>query len=117
MPLKPAFLKAHSTLVVDTRHFDADFTARLLDAIGDVDEQTDGVLFHSENFQALALIDDRLALSRRLMTDDGSHIVAIDKNEQEALGHAGGGRCAMTRGFACARNTVPMRLAPDNSIS
>ena len=29
------------------------FTARLLEAIGDVDEQTDGVLFHSENFQAL----------------------------------------------------------------
>ena len=52
-PLTPEFLKAHPTLVVDTRHFDADFTARLLEAIGDVDEQTDGVLFHSENFQAL----------------------------------------------------------------
>ena len=53
-PLTPEFLKAHPTLVVDTRHFDADFTARLLEAIGDVDEQTDGVLFHSENFQALS---------------------------------------------------------------
>ena len=56
MPLTPEFLKAHPTLVVDTRHFDADFTARLLEAIGDVDEQTDGVLFHSENFQALRLL-------------------------------------------------------------
>ena len=52
-PLKPAFLKAHPTLAVDTRHFDAAFTARLLEALGDVEEQTDGVLFHSENFQAL----------------------------------------------------------------
>jgi adenine-specific DNA-methyltransferase len=31
-PLTPAFLKLHSTLVLDTRRFDADFTARLLDA-------------------------------------------------------------------------------------
>jgi adenine-specific DNA-methyltransferase len=57
--LKPAFLKAHPTLVLDTRHFDADITARLLEAIGDVDEQTDGVLFHSENFQALSCMQAR----------------------------------------------------------
>ncbi|MDF1552468.1 MAG: site-specific DNA-methyltransferase [Deferrisomatales bacterium] len=57
--LKPAFLKAHPMLVVDTRHFDAGFTARLLDASGDVGEQADGVLFHSENFQALSLMQAR----------------------------------------------------------
>ena len=57
--LKPAFLKAHPTLMVDTRYFDSDFIARVLEAIGDVDEQTDGVLFHSENFQALSLMQAR----------------------------------------------------------
>ncbi len=57
--LKPEFLKAHPTLVLDTQHFDAAFTARLLEAIGDVDEQTDGVLFHSENFHALSLMKAR----------------------------------------------------------
>ena len=31
------FLKAHPTLTVDTRHFASDFTARLIEAIGDVD--------------------------------------------------------------------------------
>jgi adenine-specific DNA-methyltransferase len=56
VPLKPAFLKVHPTIVVDTRHFDAAFTARLLESLGDVDELTDGVLFHSENFQALSLM-------------------------------------------------------------
>lgn len=60
VPLKPEFLKAHPTLVVDTQHFDAAFTARLLEALGDIDEQTDGVLFHSENHQALALMQIRL---------------------------------------------------------
>lgn len=34
----------------------------------------------------LTLMDNRLALSRRLAKSDGSHIIAIDENEQEALG-------------------------------
>ncbi len=53
------FLSAHPTLMIDTRHFSAYFTARLLDALGDIDEQTDGVLVHSENFQALNLMQRR----------------------------------------------------------
>ncbi len=57
--LKPEFLKAHPTLVLDTRHFDVGFTARLLDAMGDVDEQADGVVVHSDNFQALSLMHAR----------------------------------------------------------
>ena len=48
--LTPEFLKAHPTLVVDTRLFGSHFTARLLEALGEMDEQTDGVLFCSENF-------------------------------------------------------------------
>jgi len=55
VPLTVEFLKAHPTLVVDTRHFSADFTARLLEATRDLDELTDGVLVHSENFQGLSL--------------------------------------------------------------
>ena len=57
--LKPEFLKGHPTLMVDTRHFNSDFTERLLEAIGSVDEQADGVLFHSENFQSLAIMRSR----------------------------------------------------------
>ena len=57
--LKSAFLKAHPTLVVDTRHFDAAFTARLLDAMGDVEDQVAGLLVHSENFHALSLTQTR----------------------------------------------------------
>ena len=57
--LKIEFLKAYPTLVVDTRHFDASFTTRLLEAIENVDEQTDGVVFHSENFQALSMMEEK----------------------------------------------------------
>jgi adenine-specific DNA-methyltransferase len=58
-PLKPEFLEAQPTLVLDTRYFPSEFTERLLQAMGDVDGQTDGVLIHSENFQALSLIQAR----------------------------------------------------------
>ena len=58
-PLVPEFLTANPTLVLDTRYFDLNFIARLLEAIGDVDAQTDGVLFHGENFQALSLMQRR----------------------------------------------------------
>jgi len=120
-----AFLKGHPTLVLDTKHFDTDFVDNLLASMDDLDGKTDGLLIHSENFQALnlltekyrekvqcvyidppynsktteilykntykhsswlSLMDSRLALSRQLSTSDGSHIVAIDENEQEVLG-------------------------------
>ena len=122
------FLKANPYLVIDTRHFDREFTDRLTAAISDagpLDDQTDGLLVHGENFQALnlllaryrqkvncvyidppynsktteilyknsykhsswiSLMDDRLRLSRALSTSEGSHVVAIDENEQEVLG-------------------------------
>jgi adenine-specific DNA-methyltransferase len=59
VPLTMDFLKAYPTLVVDTRHFSPAFTARLVESMGDLDEQTDGVLIHSENFQALSLMQAR----------------------------------------------------------
>jgi adenine-specific DNA-methyltransferase len=59
-PLTPEFLKAHPTLMVDTRHFDEGFTQRLLETMGDIDGRTDGVLFHSENFQALTSMQSKL---------------------------------------------------------
>jgi len=58
-PLTREFLKAHPTLVVDTRHLDEAFTLRLLAAIPEIDEETDGLLIHSENFQALNLLHAR----------------------------------------------------------
>jgi len=59
--LTEGFLKAHPTLMVDTQFFDGGFSQRLLEAMGNIDEQTDGVLFHSENFQALSTMQSRLS--------------------------------------------------------
>ena len=47
------------SFMADTKFFDADFKMRLLAQIPDIDEQCDGVLIHSENFQALNLLQER----------------------------------------------------------
>jgi adenine-specific DNA-methyltransferase len=119
------FLKTNDKLMLDTRFFDDSFKARLISSIQDFDDKCDGLLIHSENFQALnllqeryreqvkcvyidppynsktteiayknsykhsswlSLMQNRLETSSSLSTIDGSHIIAIDENEQENLG-------------------------------
>ena len=58
-PLTVEFLKANNKLVLDTRFFDDSFKARLVASIENFDEQCDGLLIHSENFQALNLLKER----------------------------------------------------------
>ena len=58
-PLTLEFLKANDKLLVDTRFFDVTFRASLLASIDNFDDQCDGLLIHSENFQALNLLQER----------------------------------------------------------
>ncbi len=51
-----AFLNAHPSLPLDTRHFDRPFVDRLLASFPDLDELTDGLLINGENWQALNLL-------------------------------------------------------------
>lgn len=58
-PLTVEFLKQNGNLVLDTKYFDKDFKERLIENIEGLDEKTNGLLIHSENFQALNLILER----------------------------------------------------------
>ena len=119
------YLKEHPLLLLDTKYFDQEFKDRLLSSFADLDGMIDGLLIHSENFQALSflkerfqdqidviyidppynsktteilykndyrhstwltLMENRLALSKKLASAQCPHIVAIDENEQELLG-------------------------------
>src|SRR5690606_14700385 len=62
-PLTPEYLRANPSLMVDTRHFDAAFVARLLEEVGDLDEKVDGVLMHGDNFHGLSLMQKRYGSS------------------------------------------------------
>ena len=54
-----AFLSAHPTLVLDTKHFEAEFVDRMLAIFPDLDEITDGLVVHGDNWQALQMMDEK----------------------------------------------------------
>lgn len=53
------FLKSNKHLMVDTSLFENSFKYSLLSAIGNLDEELDGVLISSDNFQALSLLGEK----------------------------------------------------------
>ncbi len=60
-PLTIEFLKQNKFLVLDTAFFDAKFKHQLVKSMENVDEQTNGLLINSENFQALHLLQEKYA--------------------------------------------------------
>jgi adenine-specific DNA-methyltransferase len=60
-PLTIEFLKANPFLVLDTKFFNQKFKYKVLASIEDIDEFLNGLLVHSENFQALNLLQGRYA--------------------------------------------------------
>ena len=60
-PLTIEFLKQNPFLVLDTAFFDAKFKHQLIKSMENIDEQTNGLLINSENFQALELLQEKFA--------------------------------------------------------
>ncbi|MBS9768472.1 MAG: site-specific DNA-methyltransferase [Flavobacteriaceae bacterium] len=58
-PKTIADLQNDKFLVLDTKFFDTEFKYKLLGEFDNIDQQTDGVLINSENFQALNLLQER----------------------------------------------------------
>ena len=58
-PLTENFLKTNDKLLLDTKFFNNDFKYTLLSVFDNLDEQTGGVMIHSENFQALNLLHNQ----------------------------------------------------------
>ena len=59
IPLSIDFLRQNRHLPVDTRFFDDGFRSRLIGSFSSLDEITDDLLVHSDNFQALQLLHPR----------------------------------------------------------
>ena len=147
-PLTVEFLKTNPYLVLDTRHFDRDFTDRLLAALSDagpLDDQMDGLLVHGEDFQALnflqtqyhgrakcvyidppyntnsspilykndykdsswlSLMENRLSLTKTLLSSNGILCCAIDDEEAWRL------RGLLQNMFAKEIGVAPVRSTP-----
>ena len=59
VPLTVEFLKENPFLVLDTKFYTTEFKNALFASIDRIDEQCDGLLINSENFQALELLQEK----------------------------------------------------------
>jgi adenine-specific DNA-methyltransferase len=59
IPLSVEFLRQELGLALDTTFFSAAFTAKIIESIHALDKSTNGIAIHSENEQALLLMEDR----------------------------------------------------------
>ena len=57
-PLTEKFLEDNPFLVLDTKFFSAEFKHKLVGSMENVDEECNGLLINSENFQALELLQE-----------------------------------------------------------
>lgn len=55
-PLTPAYLRAHPSLMVNSRHFDEGFVQQQTSIWDALDVTTDGLVIHGDNFQALNVL-------------------------------------------------------------
>ena len=62
-PLTVEFIMANPFLVLDTKLFSADFKHKVVESMEHVDEDCNGLLINSENFQALELLQERYSNS------------------------------------------------------
>ena len=60
-PLTIEFLKQNPYLVLDTAFFDAKFKHKLIASMENIDEQMNGLLINSENFQAIKLLQAKFS--------------------------------------------------------
>ncbi len=58
-PLTEKFLEDNPFLVLDTKFFSAEFKHKLVGSMEKVDEECNGLLINSENFQALELLEEK----------------------------------------------------------
>lgn len=58
-PLSNEFLLENSNLILDTKFFKKEFIDKILSHIEDIDNEINGLLVNSENFQALNLLQNR----------------------------------------------------------
>lgn len=58
-PLTEQFLKQNPYLVLDTAFFSKEFKEKLVATIDNIDDELDGLLIHSENFQALNFLQNK----------------------------------------------------------
>lgn len=74
------FLKENPHLVLDTAFFPVEFKQRLLSSIENIDEECNGLLINSENFQALELLQEKYQEKVKCVYIDPPYNTGSDNN-------------------------------------
>lgn len=80
-PLTTQFLKENPFLVLDTAFFSTEFKYKLLASIDDLDRNCDGLLIHSENFQALNLLQEKYREKVQCIYIDPPYNTELDRQK------------------------------------
>lgn len=80
-PLTVEFLKTNPFLVIDTKFFDEEFKNELLNSIEGLDENLNGLLVLSENYQALNLMNNKFNKKVKCIYIDPPYNTEQDKKE------------------------------------
>ena len=84
-PLSTAFLKDNPFLVLDTAFFDEAFQAKVLAGMQGLDETSDGLLIHSDNFQALNLISAKTKEAVKTIFIDPPYNTESDRQSKKFI--------------------------------
>jgi len=79
------WLKENSYAMIDTKFYDKKFKNTLLDSFENIDEQTDGLIINSENFQALNLLQERYKEKVKCVYIDPPYNTEKDRAEGKFL--------------------------------
>lgn len=115
-PLTIEFLKQNPFLVLDTAFFDAKFKHQLVASMENVDEQTNGLLIHSDNFQALNLMQKKyLKAIRSIYIDppyntDASKIAYKNGYEHSSWISLMEGRLELARNLMGSKTTITVAI-------
>lgn len=78
VPVTMDFLKLNSFLVLDTKHFSSEFVARLINEFDGFTDSLCGTIIHSENFNALTLLEGHHKNGVKLVLTDPPYNTKTD---------------------------------------
>ena len=110
-PLSIDFLKENPNLVLDTCHFDSGFKDQLLAHFDNLDNKTDGLLIHGENFQALNLLKEKYSASIKSIYIDPPY-----NTDASAILYKNNYKDSSWMSLMADRISVSRELLADNSI-
>ena len=118
-PLTEKFLEDNPFLVLDTKFFSAEFKHKLVESMEKVDEECNGLLINSENFQALELLQEKYRETVKCVYIDppyniqGDDFIYKDNYRNSTWTSMMNDRLVLGRSFLSQKSNLLCSIGPD----